>query len=99
MLHKVIETDTVCGNPAAQPLEAPMPVSFLSVPANDPALKGQPAARKQLFGEGRRYAIAPVHTRFDALQWFVWDAETLGPCGRPEVIRQAATLEEALTGL
>lgn len=77
-----------------------MLVSFLKVPANNPALKGQPAARKQFFGPRERYAIAPVHTRFDALEWFVWDAEhKLSNMSRAEVIRQAASLEEALMGL
>jgi hypothetical protein len=76
-----------------------MPVSFSSVPANNPALKGQLAAKKQFF-DGYRYAVAPVHTRFDAVEWFVWDAEhPNSKMGRAEVIRQAATLEEALTGL
>ena len=77
-----------------------MPVSFSKVPANNPALKGQPAARKQFFGPRGRYAIAPVYTRCDAVEWFVWDAEhELSDMGRAEVIRQAASLEEALTGL
>lgn len=77
-----------------------MPVSFSKLPINNPALKGQPAARKQLFGPHGRYAVAPVHTRFEALEWFVWDAEhKLSTMSRAEVIRQAATLEEALVGL
>lgn len=42
--------------------------------ANDPSRKGQLAAPKQTFGEFRRYAVAPLHTRFDAITWFVWDA-------------------------
>lgn len=77
-----------------------MPVSFSKALANNPALKGEPAARKQFFGPSRRYAVAPVHTRFDALEWFVWDAEhELSDMSHAEVIRQAATLEEALMGL
>lgn len=56
--------------------------------------------RKQFFGENRRYAVAPIHTRFDALEWFVWDAEhPLSDLNHAEVIRQAETLEEALRGL
>lgn len=67
---------------------------------NNPKLAGQIATtRKELFGGYSRYAIAPVHTRFDAVEWFVWDAERLDPTGRPEVIRQAPTKEEALKGL
>jgi hypothetical protein len=75
-------------------------VSFPSVPANNPSLKGSLAARKQFFGDNGRYAVAPVHTRFDAVEWFVWDAEhPLSNLSRAEVIRQADTLEEALRGL
>jgi hypothetical protein len=74
-------------------------LSFSSRITNDPARKGELAARKQLFGGNSRYAVAPVHTRFDAVQWFVWDAETLDDTGLPAVIRQADSLDEALTGL
>lgn len=64
------------------------------------ARKGELATRKQFFGENRRYAVAPIHTRFDALEWFVWDAEhPLSDLNHAEVIRQAETLEEALRGL
>lgn len=77
-----------------------MPVSFSKLPANDPSKKGQLAARKQFFGASRRYAVAPIHTRFDVLEWFVWDAEhELSDMTRAEVIRQTSTLEEALMGL
>lgn len=77
-----------------------MAVSFSKVPANNAALKGQPAARKQFFGPRSRYAVAPVHTRFDMLEWFVWDAEhPLSDLNHAEVIRQAETLEEALRGI
>jgi len=76
-----------------------MPVSFSFIPVNNPALKGQLAAKKKFF-DNFRYAVAPVHTRFDAVEWFVWDAEhPNSKMGRAEVIRQAATLEEALKGL
>lgn len=90
------------GNPAgASPKEAFMAlVSFPVTLRNNPELRGSPAARKQRFGENGRYAVAPIHTRFDALEWFVWDAEhPLSSLNRAEVIRQAATLEEALRGL
>lgn len=75
-------------------------VSFSVVPANNPSLKGSLAARKQFFGDNGRYAVAPVHTRFDAVEWFVWDAEhPLSSLSRAEVIRQSDTLDEALWGL
>ena len=75
-------------------------VKFKSSYANNPTRKGELAARKQLFGDCSRYAVAPVHTRFDVVQWFVWDAETTcRETGLPEVIRQAETLAEALHGI
>ncbi len=77
-----------------------MPVSFSAIPGNNSLLRGSLAAPKQRFGENGRYAVAPVHTRFDAIEWFVWDAEhPLSTLSRAEVIRPAATLEEALRGL
>jgi len=66
---------------------------------NDPARKGQLAAPKRLFGDYSRYAVAPVHTRGDAIEWFVWDAHTDDGTGRPDVIRQASTEAEAVEGL
>jgi len=67
---------------------------------NDPSRKGQLAASKRLFGEYSRYAVAPVHTRFDAVEWFVWDAMSWEPDGtNPAVIRQASTEAEAVEGL
>jgi hypothetical protein len=63
---------------------------------NDPSKSGAFAARKRLFGENSRYAIAPIHTRFGAVQWFVWDAEYPN-CGfTAEVIRQEDCLEDAM---
>lgn len=67
---------------------------------NNPKLAGQLAARKELFGDYSRYAIAPIHTRFDKVEWFVWDADVVDPLtNKAGVIRQASTKEEALTGL
>lgn len=66
---------------------------------NDPARKGELADKKALFGNGCRYAVAPVFTRFDAVEWFVWDAELLDSNGKPEVVRQEPTLELAIANL
>jgi hypothetical protein len=67
---------------------------------NNSKLAGQLAAKKELFGGHSRYAIAPIHTRFDAVQWFVWDAEQIdNQTGFASVIRQAQTKAEALVGL
>jgi len=66
---------------------------------NDPACKGQLAASKRVFGDFSRYAVAPVFTRFDAVEWFVWDADVPDDIGMPAIIRQAASEEEAVAGL
>ena len=65
-----------------------MALSFAGI-ANNPELRGQLAAPKVLFGDQKRYAVAPVHTRFAAVQFFIWDADTIDPVtGGPDVIRQ-----------
>lgn len=74
---------------------------------NDPAKKGQLAGEKRIFGERNRYAVAPVHSRFESVGWFVWDAETIDPYTErdpvmeypPAVIRIANSFEEAIAGL
>jgi len=74
---------------------------------NNPDRKGELAADKQFIGKDYRYAVAPVHTRFNSIVWFVWDADIHDPIydrdlimgGGPAVIRQANTLEAALAGL
>ena len=73
--------------------------SFPQLPSNDPTRKGELAARKQTFGAFRRFAVAPIFTRFEALEFFVWDAEAARDGEPAPVIRQAASLEEALAGL
>ena len=75
-------------------------LSFSAVPSNNPMLRGSLAAPKQRFGDHGRYAVAPIHTRFDAVEWFVWDAEhELSTMSRAEVIRQEPSVEESLRGL
>jgi hypothetical protein len=76
-------------------------LATLSAVANDPIRKGERASEYVTFGPFKRYGVAALHTRFDAVQWFVWDVELLdqhsGEYGR--VIRQEDTLEAALRGL
>ena len=75
-------------------------VSFASAIANNPARKGQLAAPKQFFGDFNRFAVAPMHTRFETIEWFVWDADHPdSDMSHAEVGRQSATLEDALAGL
>ena len=72
---------------------------------NDLSRKGQFVTKKKLFGKNHRYAIAPVHSRFDSVGWLVWDAETPGDeydpvlGWSPAVIRTAKTYEDAVAGL
>jgi hypothetical protein len=67
---------------------------------NIPELAGKLATSKLLFGPHSRYAVAAVYTRFDAIEWCVWDAETIGRYGEsPGVIRRKLTLHEAIAGL
>jgi hypothetical protein len=83
--------------------ETPTPEASMalhSLPSNDPTRKGQLAAPKLLFGDYHRYAVAPIHTRFDALEWCVWDADlTDEVTGKPAIIRQASSQAEAVAGL
>lgn len=67
---------------------------------NHPNLAGQQAGPKHYFGEHRRFAVYPVHTRFDAVSWFVADAERIDEAtGFASIIRQEATKEAAMDGL
>jgi hypothetical protein len=75
-------------------------VSYIfEISSNNPSKKGSLAGAKILFGEYSRYAVAPIHTRFDDVEWFVWDAHKLDENGTPEVIRQEPTFEAAVAGL
>lgn len=60
---------------------------------------GQIISRKTLFGDGKRYAVFAVQTRYHDVEWFVADAETPDRDGRPDIIRQSSTFEDAIAGL
>jgi hypothetical protein len=66
---------------------------------NNPNLASKLASDKVLFGECSRYALFAVHTRFDAVQWVVADAESPDHTGLPRIVRQADTPEQAVAGL
>lgn len=72
----------------------------MKIQPNDPARAGQLASRRFTFGPFSRFAVAAVHTRFDAVSFFVFDAELVDELtGGPAVIRQADSLELAKVGL
>lgn len=71
-----------------------------AVSANNPSAAGNLASEKVRFGEFGRFAVFAVHTRFDAVQWLVADAEvTDETTGFAAVVRQCETFEEAVRGL
>lgn len=71
-----------------------------SVSPNNPKTKGALAGKRLFFGSFDRYAVAPVHTRFDAVTWFVWDAEVIDEVTEnPAVIRQEDSFEAAIATL
>ncbi len=73
---------------------AAMLTQAFAAAANDPTRAGQLAGRKLLFGLYRRYALYPVHTRFDRVCWMVADAD-IDDHGMPGIIRQEDTPEAA----
>lgn len=67
---------------------------------NNPNRAGERASCMVIFGEFHRYACFASHTRFDSLSWVVVDAEIPDEItGRPTIIRQASSFEEAIQGL
>ncbi|WP_439579346.1 hypothetical protein [Elioraea sp.] len=52
---------------------------------NNPALKGKRASKATFYGPFKRFALYPIHTRFDAVAWVVSDAETVDTDGLPEI--------------
>lgn len=70
--------------------------------SNSPAKAGKLASKTVFFGgdTGSRYAVRAIHTRFDAVQWFVTDAcVTDEATGLAAVIRQNDDFETAVAGL
>jgi hypothetical protein len=68
--------------------------------ANNPSQSGRLASDRIRFGEFGRFALAAVHTRFEAVTWMVFDAEQEDELtGKPKIIRQADSAAEAIRGL
>ena len=51
---------------------------------NIPALKGKRAGKTRFYGPHSRFALYPIHTRFERVAWVVADAETPDHYGLPE---------------
>jgi len=51
---------------------------------NTPALKGKRAGKTRFYGPHSRFALYPIHTRFERVAWVVADAETPDHYGLPE---------------
>ncbi len=66
---------------------------------NNPERAGHVASGYLTFGRHSRYAVMSVHTRFDAIEWFVKDSEKIDEYGMSSIIRQCPTLTEAIAGL
>lgn len=62
---------------------------------NNPSKAGKRAGRAKFYGDNSRFAVYPVHTRFDAVAWFVADAENLDEFGLPSVVAQCGTAAAA----
>jgi hypothetical protein len=76
------------------------PLNNLTASPNNPNLAGQLASRKAFVGHCKRLAVYAVHSRFDAVSWFVADAYLLDELtGFPSIIRQEDTLADAIAGL
>lgn len=79
--------------PAAQ-VGAPFCYTMHHEP-NDPSRRGQLAGQPVRFGAFRRFRIEPVHTRFDSVSWFGYDAERSEEDGSPLCVCIALSLAEA----
>ena len=67
---------------------------------NNPNVAGSLASKKIRFGPFGRYAVFAAHTRFDAVEWMVADAEKVDEVTEgPAVIRQGATFDEVVEGV
>lgn len=64
---------------------------------NDTNKAGIIASKPQFFML-HQIKVAAIHTRFDNVQWFVWDAGIIDELtGHPEVVGQYETEEEAIS--
>jgi hypothetical protein len=63
---------------------------------NNQLLAGR-IATKPVYFMLSQIKVAAIHTRFDNVEWFVWDAGIINELtGHPEVVGQYPTKEEAI---
>ena len=61
------------------------------------AIKAGQIASKPEFFMLHQIKVAAIHTQFNAVEWFVWDAGIINELdGHPEVVGQYATRDEAI---
>lgn len=63
---------------------------------NNPKKAGKNASKVIFLDSEKRYAVRAVHTRFEAIQWFVTDSSVLDDLGLATVIRQENTFADAI---
>jgi hypothetical protein len=68
----------------------------LTAEPNNPALRGHRASRVLRFGPCSRYEVFAVHTRHDAVEWWVADTNITYGDGRPMIIRQEPCFDQAI---
>ena len=52
---------------------------------NNPKLAGKRAGKARFYGPYSRFAVYPIHTRFEDITWVVSDADTLDQFGLPDI--------------
>ena len=63
---------------------------------NNPRRAGEYASQPVTFGPFNRFQACAVHTRFETVSWFVWDAETPDEDRKPTIVAQEPTLHAAM---
>jgi len=71
----------------------------LTAETNNPALRGHRASRKLRFGPCNRYEVYAIHTRFADVEWWVADTNLTYGDGRPWIIRQEPSFDEAVASI
>jgi hypothetical protein len=65
---------------------------------NNPNLAGQQAGKAEFYNLSR-FKLYPIHTRFNAIQWFIADAEIEDDIGHPAIVGQYDDKTEAIASI